>query len=96
MGKLSGVELIAQERQEQIAKHNRDVNFDQEINSKGQLVYAATLLLNDGHDGAMGDEGYPLNWNEDVWLKMSSKPYKERLIIVGALIAAEIDRINLP
>jgi hypothetical protein len=96
MGMLSGVELISQERQEHIVKHNRDVNFDQEVNSKGQLVYASVLLLNDGHDGAMGDEGYPLNWNEDVWLKMSSKPYKERLVIAGALIAAEIDRINNP
>jgi hypothetical protein len=32
--------------------------------------------------------------NVKIWNKMAFKPYKERLIIAGALIAAEIDRLQ--
>jgi hypothetical protein len=34
----------------------------------------------------------PSNWDESQWLKMIQKPYRERLIISAALIAAELDR----
>ncbi len=36
----------------------------------------------------------PEGWNKELHNKMMNKPYKDRLIIAGALIAAEIDRIN--
>ena len=35
-----------------------------------------------------------MNWDEDLWQKMCNKSYKDRLIIAGALIAAEIDRLQ--
>jgi len=97
MNNLTGAELIAKERKEQIEKHGRTTELDKKINSSGQLVYAAILLLSTGeHLDGRGKEGYPVNWNEDVYLKMLDKPYKERLIIAGALLAAEIDRLNNP
>lgn len=37
---------------------------------------------------------YPENWDKAIFDKMISKPWKQRLIIAGALIAAEIDRIQ--
>lgn len=41
MSKLTGAELIAQERKEQIEKHNRSVEDDVRFNVKGQLIDAA-------------------------------------------------------
>lgn len=37
---------------------------------------------------------YPKTWSSLFSENIVRKPYKERLIIAGALIAAEIDRIN--
>ena len=39
-------------------------------------------------------EAPPIEWDWKVWDYMINKSYKERLIIAGALIAAEIDRIQ--
>jgi hypothetical protein len=36
----------------------------------------------------------PLNWEKTWWQRMCDKPFSERLIIAGALIAAEIDRLQ--
>ena len=33
----------------------------------------------------------PHGWNPVFWKKMIDKDYKDRLVIAGALIAAEID-----
>lgn len=105
----SGIELIAQERQEQIEKHGRTVEYDIHHNtgiySKNgesynipQLGNAATQLIYPDTDVYRQhfhqDIFMPHGWNKEIWLKMMNKPYKERLIIAGALIAAEIDRLN--
>ena len=85
----SGAELIAKERLEQINKHGRTVESDLRDNKFSQLI-----------DGAMGilmtnrsQRDIPDFWSPEIWQKMIDKPYKERLIISGALIAAEIDTI---
>lgn len=84
----TGVELIAQERQEQLTKHNRSMEEDRTYNGSGELIQGATALL-------IQDLAYmPLNWDGRIVLKMMDKPYMERLAIAGALIAAELDRIN--
>lgn len=36
----------------------------------------------------------PAAWDENICSNMASKNYIQRLTIAGALIAAEIDRIN--
>jgi len=93
----SGIELIADERQEQIRKHGRTVDMDVELNGNEQLSEAACILVRSDAD-LEGDvfryNSPPQGWDLEVWQKMYNKPYKERLIIAGALIAAEIDRLN--
>jgi hypothetical protein len=91
----TGVDLIEQERQEQIEKHGRSVEQDVALNTKGQLSVAAGILCQKTIPANL--DLIPTGWNVFIWNRMLSKPYKERLIIAGALIAAEIDRIdNLP
>ena len=90
----TGIELIATERHEQLGKHNKSVEFDVDFNSNGQLVLGAIKLI--AHE--MSNQislAAPVGWHEGVWGKMINKPYRERLIIAGALIAAEIDRLTL-
>lgn len=95
-----GIELIAQEREEQITKHGRTVQNDVKYNNEYQLIDAAnTLSMNIPEDILQSYLGYhesypPTGWKSDLWSKMLRKPYKERLVIAGALIAAEIDRIE--
>jgi len=85
----TGIELIAAERQEQIEKHGRTLETDIECNSDYQLQIAAVKMIQDRNDTPP-----PYGWDESIWDKMITKGKKERLIIAGALIAAEIDRIQ--
>lgn len=91
----TGIELIAKERNEQILKHGKTIVQDVTINRGCQLADAATVLASP----LIGTPRkrlslMPSDWNDMLSLKMCSKSYKERLIIAGALIAAEIDRLN--
>lgn len=94
---MTGIELITKEREEQIEKHKYTTLSDKMVNAEQQLASAAQYLLEEKTEDK--DEIYllaalPYKWNAEIWQKMCNKPYKERLIIAGALIAAEIDRIN--
>lgn len=93
----TGIELIAEERKEQIEKHGRTVGKDVEFNHQFQLSHAAAYLCaEDGLELSKDSEdSCPDEWSLDLWDKMMNKPYKERLIIAGALIAAEIDRLQI-
>jgi hypothetical protein len=85
----TGIELIAIERKEQIKKHGRSVKDDKLFNKKLQLRRAASVLL---QPNAIFYSP-PVGWDKELWNKMIKKRIKQRLIIAGALIAAEIDRI---
>ncbi len=87
----TGIELITEERREQIEKHHHSIEDDVEYNVMNQLPLAAMWLIEGGIDIR---QRTPSEWDEDIWLKMADKSYKERLIIAGALIAAEIDRLQ--
>lgn len=90
----TGIELIAEERKEQIEKHGRTIENDIDINVHYQLNEGAIgLLWVDEEERSVAP---PVGWDERIWNKMEGKPYEERLIIAGALIAAEIDRIKEP
>lgn len=89
----TGIELIAKERQEQIEKHGRTPETDYNQNYEGQLPFAASCLAFDEIEDWDARHEAPVNWNLDIWQKMHDKPHKERLIIAGALIAAELDRL---
>lgn len=97
---MTGLELITQERHEQITKHGRTIEQDKAQNNECQLTDAATALVIAVPEGM--ENAYlqchgnfpPVGWNREIWNNMLKKPYKERLVIAGALIAAELDRIN--
>lgn len=90
----TGIELIAAERQEQMEKHKRIIARDIKENGNFQLSVAAAILCIVDLDPEDYEELCPFGWDIDIFTHMCSKPYEERLIIAGALIAAEIDRIN--
>lgn len=84
----TGIELIAEERAEQLTKHNRTIERDVEQNNNYELRRGAIALLEDDKTK------FSWFWNSQICEKMISKSYKERLIIAGAFIAAEIDRLQ--
>jgi hypothetical protein len=94
----TGIELIAEERQEQIEKHGRSIESDIENNPNEQLSEAAGWLCYNEQGCADLDDVIedhcPDGWDQALWTKMCRKPFEERLIIAGALIAAEIDRLQ--
>lgn len=93
----TGIELIAEERKEQIEQHGFTVSGDKSMNSENELRSAAMYVL------TANEEYYPSNWDtwfknklEDKRARMSPEEFDiERLKIAGALIAADIDQIQL-
>lgn len=86
------IEAIAAERDHQLTKYS--IEQDVAINSgiEKPLTRAAAFLSLE----RLTFVHYmrPIGWAESVWLKMCAKPYKERLVIAAALIAAEIERLE--
>jgi hypothetical protein len=86
----TGIELINEERIEQIEKHQVTISKDILNNPNGELMTAARLLL---YPYATASEP-PNNWDKIIWNRMRNKTVRQRLIIAGALIAAELDRLQ--
>lgn len=84
---LTGIELTQAERQKQLEKFS--IDHDYRLNKQQQLKDAALLLI------ISSDEVHaPKGWDKEQWDKMKAKPYKERLVMAAALLAAEVDRLN--
>jgi hypothetical protein len=94
----NGVALIAKERLKQIEKYGFTVQHyenNPELYHKKQLQQCAvSLLVHELPSYGEADKHIPEGWNQDWFIKMTKKPLLERLIIAGALIASEIDRIE--
>lgn len=98
----TGIELIAEERQEQIEKHGRTIDYDVEHNIHGQLVEAIMLLIaNVGFrrqriemEKDAFEDLRPLDWGREICFKMISKSEIDQFKIIGAFAAAEIDRLQ--
>lgn len=91
------IQQIAQEREEQIYKHLFSIDDDAINNQINQLSRAASALLLpdlDRHDSKFLNALCPQGWDAYIWHKMCKKSYKERLVIAGALIVAELDRLD--
>lgn len=87
----NGTTRILKERVSQIVEHDFTVIRDIKLNSDRQLTRAARKLISVSTELV----NYPpKGWNKEMWAKMCNKSYSERLIIAGALIAAEYDRVN--
>jgi len=92
----TGIELIAQERKEQIEKHGFDIYNDVQSYSKGELKQAAKYCL------TLNRDDYPKGWS--VWFinkviekqnRLSKEDFEiEMLKIAGSFCSAEIDRIK--
>ncbi len=102
----SGVELVAEERQRQIAREGFDAKHDAEHDScelvDAALCYAAVASAE--VRGSTAEEWPASMFNgfndsliewpwEDEWWKPSDDPIRN-LVKAGALIAAEIDRLQ--
>lgn len=85
---MTGIEKIAQERLEQKTKHRHSIKSDWQQYPDYQLAILAEALLSNNWDMALDE--FP----RDLISKLSAKSYEKRLVIAGALIAAEIDRLN--
>ncbi len=86
MEELTGAQLIAKERQEQIEKHGWSLDNDQHYKHQ-QLKQAALYCL-------MPDFfSWPQGWIEKFKIKIDNKSKIEQLTVAGAFIAAEIDRL---
>lgn len=85
----AGIELIAKERQEQLEKHGLTVDSDVNINTNGALLSVVKYLIDPLHSK------WPKHWNVDYKEHLDNNKTKlEKLVIAGALIAAEIDRLQ--
>lgn len=84
----NGIELITQERQEQMEVHGFNLPHDKEENTYGQLTGAAACLLTNDRNL------FPRDWDLKCLAKFEGKSRIEQLTIAGALIAAEIDRLQ--
>ncbi len=92
----SGVELIAEERARQIAKEGWTDEHD-DAHDEGEMAEAAAVYALCAVEQARGWVGpfteRPENWPWDAeWFK--PKDQLSNLIRAGALIAAEIDRLQ--
>lgn len=83
----TGVELIAEERQEQIEKHKWDIEHDACYHNE-ELITAALFCIDPWRFE------WPWGWIENFRTKIRYKNRINQLKVAGALIAAEIDRLQ--
>ena len=88
---MNGAELIAKEREEQIEKHGWTAVHD-DAHRAGDLVHAAAWILAVFNSNLPQDIEWPRE--EDFARKILNHDHQERLAIAGALIAAEIDKLQ--
>jgi len=84
---MNGIELISKERDEQINKHGCSIKND--IGSINEELLDVALFTITGNS-----DFYPRGWNDEFKSKLHKKDRIEQLAVAGALIAAEIDRLQ--
>lgn len=84
--------MFAEERRHQIENKGYTAEFQAkhpEYYSAGQLGYAARELSK--KDPALISTSPPTNWDYDWWARTIRKPFRDRLRIAGAVMAAYYD-----
>lgn len=97
---MTGVELIAAERARQVEKEGWTPEHDDQHGNEDLALAAcyyalpAPLHISDGRGGYViePDDLFPCEWSE-AWMKRSGDTIRN-LVKAGALIAAEIDRLQ--
>ena len=94
--KKTGIELIAEERQRQIEQEGWTAEHDAQ-HSHHELARAAAFYATPGPLRVINREnGTPYGWPfNKAWWKPSPQDRKRELVKAGALIAAEIDRLQM-
>lgn len=86
---MNGIELIAQERKEQIEKHGFSIELDHDYYNRGELLQAADFALHPLSE----QSSWPEEWDQHFAERIRNKDRIGQLKVAGALIAAEIDRL---
>ena len=86
----NGVKLIAQERNRQIRKEGWTPLHDRKVHDGGGLAVVAACYAVNKLPGPKIEIPFP--WDEQ-WDKREKHDRKRSLVIAGALIAAELDRL---
>lgn len=88
-----GAQLIADERKKQIEKYGftaeHHVNHPEQYENNQLKKATVSILFPETIHAEI-----PENWDKEWFTNLMNRSNKERLIIAGALIAAEIDRIT--
>jgi hypothetical protein len=93
LSKRDGIDLITAERVRQVQEEGWTAKHD-DVHDGGELVQAACCYANAARYGAVPGQpphGWP--WDPSWWKARSNDPIGS-LVKAGALIAAEIDRIQ--
>jgi len=88
----TGAELIADERRRQIEDEGYTAEHDDKVDQPGELAAAACYYAARPED-TRAIQMYPPNW-AGQHAKKKSKSRLRQLVVAGALIAAEIDRMQ--
>jgi hypothetical protein len=92
----TGIELITEERREQIEKHGFSIIEDAEYYQNFELLQAALFCIDQatpfGH-GLKTYKNWPANWDKRFEHKILAKTELEQLAVAGAFIAARMDQI---
>lgn len=91
-----GVAMVLKERLRQFKK-GYDAAHDATHEADGQLADAAYMILFDHTQGpgCVDDDDEPDGWHQALALKLRKAEPVERLKVAGALLAAEIDRLEV-
>ena len=94
---MSGIERIAAERRRQVEEEGWTAEHDAEHLGNEMAMAASSYLAavtDPGFFGPNGEGGAPVDWPwDEEWWKPSDDPIRN-LEKAGALIAAEIDRLE--
>lgn len=88
-----GVDLISGERLRQLTAEGWTPKHD-DSHDDGSLAAAASCLAAEGTDAEFTWPGYDLSWIKSLRDKHAASGRVRQLVIAGALIAAEIDRLQ--
>lgn len=81
-----GLLEIVWERVKQVTIKDRSVEDDVKYNTQGELIRGAMYIL-------QLETEWPETWNDEYRQKVDTYDNKKRLVVAGALIAAELDRV---
>lgn len=95
----TGIELIVQERREQIHKHGWSLERDAQYYKSGELLQAAKFSeiatgRGIGFDGDSKERRWPKDWDQHFRRKILCKTKVGALAVAGAFYMAENDRIG--